>query len=755
MRFFKSRQGYLLQTTRIRTGRLGTISQEQRRDFLAEKSKHNSRRILFFSLFCTYALLAVLGTSDYDFLLENPIEIPGLRITLPLRTFYIVTPLAILILHFGVLWMYERYRQELENIPHETIEEIPFSILDTLHLDAHRLLRFGIQVLVYLFPPLVLFCFLIWFIKYQHFLLTSLHLFCLIIDLVFICKYRCASMKYGLKTVTLSIFFLILILFFVLFYFFLKSPSSILRYSSHFFKFNLEVTHYNLNKDFDLNKAKAYRELDAEKKKRPCLFYITMVNLQNRKLIQADLSYSKMVNFDFSNADLSRAILTKSQLQYSSFKSANLQGANMKGSNLQEAVLKGANLQGANLTEANLQVVDMSNAKLQGAYMKGTNLQDAVLNGANLQGANLSKADLQRADMSNVDLQRTDMNGTNLQQALLKNANLQRANLTRVELQKADLSNAKLQGAVLEYAKLQKADLSNAKLQGAVLEYAKLQKADLSNAKLQGVNLTEANLQGADMSNANLQGAILEYANLQGAILEYANLQGAILTNANLQGAHLKNADLQGAKLEYADLQGANLAYAELQGVNLWNGNMQGAYLKFAKLYGANLWGANLQGADLSNANLQGADIGYTKLQGAILKGTRLQGAYTRDNFNSFVDLIGKSTELSHLWGQFTPRDYQKIVNIIKYISTPCRECLNYNLKNEKIKTKWIDLVKRAVGKTSLEWLKMQKGEYITGVLTWEEACKIQKEVSSPEARKFMGLDRINWEERCKDQCKK
>lgn len=657
MRFFKSRQGYLLQTTRIRTGRLGTISQEQRRDFLAEKSKHNSRRILFFSLFCTYALLAVLGTSDYDFLLENPIEIPGLRITLPLRTFYIVTPLAILILHFGVLWMYERYRQELENIPHETIEEIPFSILDTLHLDAHRLLRFGIQVLVYLFPPLVLFCFLIWFIKYQHFLLTSLHLFCLIIDLVFICKYRCASIKYGLKTVTLSIFFLILILFFVLFYFFLKSPSSILRYSSHFFKFNLEVTHYNLNKDFDLDEAKAYRELDAEKKKRPYLFYMTMVNLQNRKLIQADQSYSKMVNFDFSNADLSRASLTKSQLQYSSFKSANLQRAYMKGTNLQEAVLKGANLQGANLTEANLQVVDMSNARLQEAYMKGSNLQEANLKGANLQRVFLEYANLHGVILTNADLRESDLMGA--------------------ELQEADLRGALLQRAYLKYANLQESYLKNAKLQGANLENTNLQEADLGIAKVQGANLMEANLQGA--------------------YLEYANLQGACLMNANLQGAYLAN--------------------------------------------------AKLQGANLTGANLEGAFAGVT--------------------FMNFVELIGKPTQLIHLENEkFTLEDFLWVVKIIYdggiFQESSCYTnfldanlILDLDYKKRKIKTKWIDLVEQAVGNTSLEWLKMQKGEYITGVLTWEEACKIQKEVSSPEARKFMGLDRINWEERCKAQCKK
>lgn len=104
-------------------------------EFLAQKSKQNTRRILFFSLFCTYALLAVLGTTDYDILFKNPITIPGLRITLPLLTFYLVIPLAIVLLHFSILWMHERYFQELKKMPREEIEKISFSIFDLVHLE--------------------------------------------------------------------------------------------------------------------------------------------------------------------------------------------------------------------------------------------------------------------------------------------------------------------------------------------------------------------------------------------------------------------------------------------------------------------------------------------------------------------------------------------------------------------------------------------------------------------------------------------
>ena len=387
-----------------------SISLEQKRAFLAEKSKHNTRRILFFSLFCAYALLAVLGTSDYDILLKRPIGIPGLRITLPLLTFYTVTPLTILILHFGVVWMHERYRQDLQNIPRKTLEEIPFSILDVLHFDANFFLKLGVNFLVYFFPLLVLLSFFYWFAKYQNLGFTFFHLMCLIIclilDLGFICKFRWPNMKWRFKIMAIlpySFILLFSILFFASFCLFLNSPSDFFEYLDRFLTPDqkkilraklphLEVTYCNLNKNFDLNEVKAYRELDNEKQKRPYLYYITKVDLRGRKLILADLSYSKMVNFDFSGADLRWAKLKKTQLQYSFLENANLQGANLEGADLRETNLKDAKHLGeAILKNANLQGADLKNANLQGANLIGANLEGADLENANLQGANLGR----------------------------------------------------------------------------------------------------------------------------------------------------------------------------------------------------------------------------------------------------------------------------------------------------------------------------------------------------------------------------
>ena len=107
-----------------------------------------------------------------------------------------------------------------------------------------------------------------------------------------------------------------------------------------------------------------------------------------------------------------------------------------------------------------------------------------------------------------------------------------------------------------------------------------------------------------------------------------------------------------------------------------------------------------------------------------------------------FVELTGKATLLSHLGDKkFTREDFKRIVKTIK---------AKLYIVSESYIEKRINLVKQAVGKTSLEWLEMQKGKYIIGVLTWKDACNIQKEVTSPETRKLMGLDKVNWKEKCK-----
>lgn len=224
----------------------------------------------------------------------------------------------------------------------------------------------------------------------------------------------------------------------------------------------------------------------------------------------------------------------------------------------------------------------------------------------------------------------------NLQNRSLKNAQMSRAVLVGV-----DLSSAKLQGANLGYAYLQGANLENANLQGTNLEHAHVQGVKLGkfpfqgamvrSIQLQGTDLRRVQLQGLDLKKAHLQGSDLRNANFQGTDLESAHLQGADLRHANLRRANLEKAQLQGANLEAAALQGANLSSAFLRGANLESANLQGAHLVDATLVGTNLRNAQLQGAVLREAALIGADLKGAKLQGVDLREAKIRGVEFRE----------------------------------------------------------------------------------------------------------------------------
>ena len=206
----------------------------------------------------------------------------------------------------------------------------------------------------------------------------------------------------------------------------------------------------------------------------------------------------------------------------------------------------------------------------------------------------------------------------------LRGRDLRYAALDRSKLKRVDFYNARLAGAHLIEADLNAANFRMAQLQGAHLSRAKLQGADLTQAEAQGADLAQAELQGADLFAVDLQGANLRSARLQGANFVVANAHHFALLEQN---ADISSARLQGVDLSFASLQGVNLSKASLQGANLSSANLQGADLSGAQLQGSMLPSANLQGANLSGSRLEGADLSGASLLGARFNRARLQGA--------------------------------------------------------------------------------------------------------------------------------
>ena len=252
-------------------------------------------------------------------------------------------------------------------------------------------------------------------------------------------------------------------------------------------------------------------------------FFIISVAIQGKiELFNVDLSY--------------QTLITEPETDYPTLYWADLNGANLRGANLTSSVLKRADLRNADLSGANFR-----SAVLERADFKNAQLVDTINNlSVSFQSAHLIRAHLESAYLYNVNLR-----FARLDSASLKDTVLDSADLSYAYLKGTYLTDANLIGAVLRNVQLDRADLRGAQLMGAKLDSADLTRANLDDAHLTGADLRSTDLTGADLVNAELPAAFLRYADLRDANLGNANLTGADLTGANLTSADLNGADLR------------------------------------------------------------------------------------------------------------------------------------------------------------------------------------------------------------------
>jgi uncharacterized protein YjbI with pentapeptide repeats len=160
-------------------------------------------------------------------------------------------------------------------------------------------------------------------------------------------------------------------------------------------------------------------------------------------------------------------------------------------------------------------------------------------------------------DLSGRDFICGEFEGVDFRRAALENSHFDGSLITRSRFDGARMTGAFLNGAFLNGANLNIVKLDQAHLRTAKLYDATLKDVDLTDADLAGVDLSEATLagvtfkSGAKLSGANLSGLKtndsvidLSSAHLEGASFQYANL-----TKVSLAGAILDAADFYHAQL--------------------------------------------------------------------------------------------------------------------------------------------------------------------------------------------------------------
>lgn len=517
-------------------------------------AKANGGARLAYLLALAYLGIAAMGVSHRDLLLEAPVTLPLLGAVMPLRTFFVVAPIIVLVLHAGVLARSARVAARASGLaPRHMASDTGVGIL----LEAMAFLALAVA------PVLVLLAILVQFLPYHDQAITWLHRLAVLADVVLVwllwpaiverreTLHRPDPERYrGLLIAGLV--------------------SIVLAFAAATFPGEwLDAVVGRQPGWSAVHDLLVHGEVDEIGRRRKSLFSSTLV----------------LPGFD---APAAAGLGDARTLE------AARRGLDLRGRHLEGAVLIGADLRKTDLTGALLEEVRLDHADLQGATLDDAWLRRASLAEASLRGALMSFTRLPQARLDGAELQGASLVGAQLEGASLADAQLQDAALGNAQLRGASLPRARLGGATLGYAQLQGAKLDGAELQNATLDHAQLQGASLGSVQLQGASLLAAQLQGAFLDRAELQGAMLLGANLAGASLARAGLQGAVLRDAVLLGASLDEAQLQGAVLDYAELQGALLRGVQLQGASL-----RGATLIGTSLERANAWRAALDGATI------------------------------------------------------------------------------------------------------------------------------------------------------------
>jgi uncharacterized protein YjbI with pentapeptide repeats len=416
--------------------------------------QHVRNRTIFFTLFCIYALLNVLATTDKNIYMLDAIKMPLLGIELPLIAFSIVIPLFLIALQFNLLYnmyghkqlLFKAYKQNEKDV-----KSLPSGLFEgaLLYSDSnffYKMIRFFIYVIIFVLPLATLIAFYLRFSDYQSFGLSSWHLALIVASFILMFIFR-EILEFG-DSKKRKIIKLLRCLFVIF---------AIGLFTTYHYKIVYRITKQEFtNKDIEY-----FKNLELNELLFPSLKISGEVLVPyNKELLEL------LANLDKSN---NTKLLLKSPL------------FNQSNKNFRFAVFENCVMVRTNFNMSNLQY----------AYFRGTNLQSATLNRTNLQNASLYEANMQDIYLFYTKLQYAD----------LSKANLEGAYLFQVNLIGAELYEANLQGAYIENANMQGAFLQKVNMQGVIFGGGNLQGADLSGAKLQGTHFYGTNFKSVNIDN--------------------------------------------------------------------------------------------------------------------------------------------------------------------------------------------------------------------------------------------------------------
>jgi uncharacterized protein YjbI with pentapeptide repeats len=275
--------------------------------------------------------------------------------------------------------------------------------------------------------------------------------------------------------------------------------------------------------------------------------------------------FSRNLILTFEDTSTERSTLGAISMATRDFRYAYMAGSNFDNFDFRGADFTGADLRGTSFREAKLGCfpaygnvdddpvcTNFKDAILSGAVFDGADLSGIDLSGHDFSGSTFSGANIEYADFRDADLSGADISGVEPGFILSAGANFGRNSLLGVGLSRDALIGTSI-GEPFEITDFRGANLGP---------------RDGVSMDLSGISMTGVNLDGADLSGAIFVGAEIVASSFRGADLSGADFTLARITSVDFEGANLHNAEFEAAILD-----GVNLRYSTFPGTDRFNGS--------------------------------------------------------------------------------------------------------------------------------------------------------------------------------------
>lgn len=184
------------------------------RKSVESSSNFNRTLLLSFFSFLFYILITVAGTTDLMVLLNNPVELPIVKISIPIYGFFFITPILLIATHLNILFnlkihtgLVRKFKQKFVVTKSKTLEkdftkelwikeeeQMPSFFLNSLFSESLTAMEkyftlFITWLFLYLLPILILSLMQIKFSKFQNLGLTTLQFAFLVSDAIILFIY--------------------------------------------------------------------------------------------------------------------------------------------------------------------------------------------------------------------------------------------------------------------------------------------------------------------------------------------------------------------------------------------------------------------------------------------------------------------------------------------------------------------------------------------------------------------------------------